>query len=110
MISIMPLNFYLNFTCVLLNGKRLDDLIILINTDLEMLFTWLQTNKLTLNGQKTYYIIFHRVSINVANHSSTLVMGDSIFAVTNEIKYLGVIIDNMDTTRTSNPIVYKDCI
>ena len=40
---------YADDTCVLLNGKHLDDLIIQINRELELLFTWLQANKLSLN-------------------------------------------------------------
>ena len=88
---------YADDTCVLLNGKHLDDLIIQINRELELLFTWLQANKLSLNRQKTYYILFHRARIKVTNQSPTLVMGGSILNVTNEIKYLGVIIDDKIT-------------
>ena len=62
-----------------------------------MLFTGLQATKLSLNGQKTYYILFHRARIKVTNQSSTLVMGGSILNVTNEIKYFGVNIDNKIT-------------
>ena len=76
---------YADDTCVLLNGKHLDDLIIRLNRELELLFTctWLQANELSLNGQKTYYILFHRARIKVTNQSSTLVMGDSILNATN---------------------------
>ena len=88
---------YADDTCVFLNGKHLDDLIIQINRELELLFTWLQANKLSLNRQKTYYILFHRARIKVTNQSTTLVMGGSILNVTNEIKYLGVIIDDKIT-------------
>ena len=88
---------YADDTCVLLNGKHLDELIVLINKELNLLFTWLQANKLSLNGQKTYYIIFHRARIKLTDYSSNLVMGDSIITATNEIKYLGVIIDNKIT-------------
>ena len=84
-------------TCVLLNGKHLDELIVRINKELNWLFTWLQANKLSLNGKKTYYIIFHRVRIKLTGYSSNLVMGDSIITATNEIKYLGVVIDNKIT-------------
>ena len=84
---------YADDTCVLLNGKHLDELMVLINEELNLLFTWLQANKLSLNGQKTYYIIFHRAIIKV----TVIVMGDSIITATNEIKYLGVIIDNKIT-------------
>ena len=83
---------YADDTCVLLN-----DLIIQINKELELLFTWLQDNKLSLNEQKTYYFLFHRARIKVTNQSSTLVMGDSILNITNQIKYLGVIIDDKIT-------------
>ena len=40
---------YADDTCVLLNGKHLDELIIQINRELELRFTWLQANKLSLN-------------------------------------------------------------
>ena len=54
-------------------------------------------NKLSLNGQKTYYIIFHRARIKLTDYSSNFVMGDSIITATNEIKCLGMIIDNKIT-------------
>ena len=57
-----------------------------------LLFTWLQANKLSLNGQKTYYMIF-RARIKLMNHSSNVVIGGSILTEIDEIKYLGVIID-----------------
>ena len=84
-------------TCVSMNGKHLYELIIRINRELVWLFTWLQANKLSLNGQKTCYILFRRGRIKVTNQSSTLVMGGSILNATNEIKYLGVIIDDKIT-------------
>ena len=61
---------YADDTCVLLNGKHLDVLIVLINKELNLLFTWLQANKLAINGQKTYYIIFHRARIKLMDYSS----------------------------------------
>ena len=102
MTLIMYQNFYFTIlyaddTCVLLCGKNLDDLIFSINKELDMLFTWLQANKLSLNGQKTYYMIFHRVRIKLINHSSNVVIGGSILNETDEIKYLGVIIDHKIT-------------
>ena len=84
---------YADDTCVLLHGKNLNDLIISINKELALLFTWLQANKLSLNGQKTYYMIFHRARIKLINHSSNVVIGGSILTKIDEIKYLGVIID-----------------
>ena len=84
---------YADDTCVLLHSKNLNDLIISINNELGLLFTWLQANKLSLNGQKTYCMIFHRARIKLMNHSSNVVIGGSILTEIDEIKYLGVIID-----------------
>ena len=50
-------------TSVLLNGKRYTDLVALLNSQLEKLFLWLRSNKLSLNVQKIYYIVFHRARI-----------------------------------------------
>ena len=77
--------------------QNLNDLIISINKELGLLFTWLQANKLSLNGQKTYYMIFHRARIKLLNHSSNVVIGGSILTEIDEIKYLGVIIDKQLT-------------
>ena len=74
---------YADDSCVLQNGKHLDNLIIQINRELELLFTWLQAYKLSLNRHKTYYILFHRARIKVTNQSPTLVIGGSILNVTN---------------------------
>ena len=63
---------YADDTCVLPHGKHLNYLIIRINKELDLLCTWLQANKLSLNGQKTYYMIFHRIKL--MNHSSNVVI------------------------------------
>ena len=57
-------------------------------------------DKLSLNGQKTCYIKFHRARIKLTSYSSNSVMGDSIITATNEIKHIGVIIDNKITWIT----------
>ena len=40
-------------TCVLLNGKHLEDLVTRMQKELNLLYTWLQANTMSLNGQKT---------------------------------------------------------
>ena len=64
---------------------------------INLLYIWLKANKLSLNGQKTYYIIFHRARIKLTSHTSDLYMGDSILPATDKLKYLGVIIDDKIT-------------
>ena len=42
---------YADDTCVLMNGKHLEDLVTHMQKELNLLYTWLQANKLSLNGQ-----------------------------------------------------------
>ena len=80
-----------------MNGKYLDDLVTRMQKELNVLFTWLQANKLSLNGQKTHYIIFNRARIKLTGHTSNLYMNGSILTSTDKLKYLGVIIDDKIT-------------
>ena len=85
---------YADDTCVTLDGKSLENLITLMNQELHLLYIWLQSNKLTLNVQKTYYIIFHRARLKLHNTTIDLQMGDCNLNKANNLKYLSVIIDD----------------
>ena len=50
-------------------------------------------NKLSLNVNKTYYLIFHRARIKVDNDNS-IRMNDSIINSPSQLKYIGLIIDS----------------
>ena len=50
---------YVDDTSVLLSGDDLNDLFCLLNKELELLFIWLKSNKLSLNIQITFYLQFH---------------------------------------------------
>ena len=54
---------YADDTCVLLSGKDLTKLIIVIHAELKSLSAWFRSNKLTVNTQKTFLMIFHRSRI-----------------------------------------------
>ena len=54
---------YADDTCVLMNGKHLEDLVTRMQKELNLLYTWLQSYKLSLNRQQTYYIVFHTARI-----------------------------------------------
>ena len=80
---------YADDTCVILDGKSLENLITLMNQELHLLYIWLQPNKLTLNVQKTYYIIFHRAILKLHNTTIDLQMGDCNFGIMSKArKYL----------------------
>ena len=95
---------YADDTCVVLGGKSLETLITLMNQELHLLYIWLQSNKLTLNFQKTYYMIFHRARLKLQSTTIDLQMGDCNLNKANKLKYLGVIID--DTISWVHHITY----
>ena len=59
---------YADDTSVLLNGKDYITLVKLLILELDKLSMWLKANKLSLNVQKTYYMIFHRARIKIDEH------------------------------------------
>ena len=47
-------------TNILLNGKYINKLAEIIQSELYKLYNWLHMNKLTLNLPKTHFMVFHR--------------------------------------------------
>ena len=84
---------YADDTSVIMRGNDLENQIQSVNSELCLLNIWLKANKLSLNGNKTYYLIFHRARIKVDNDNS-IRMNDSIINSASHLKYLGVIIDS----------------
>ena len=85
---------YADDTCVLLGGKDLENIISCLNNELKNISTWLKANKLSLNVKKTHYIIFHRARIKVPQNHLSLHMDNSTLSKTQNLKYLGVILDH----------------
>ena len=63
---------YADDTCVVLNGKSLNLIVETVNTELQLLSTWLKSNKLSLNTTKTYYAVFHRAKMKLLMNSIKL--------------------------------------
>ena len=84
---------YADDTCVLLNGKDLNNLIQSMNTELDLLSTWLKSNKLSLNTHKTFFQLFPRARIKT-NNSVNIIVDKCVLNKVTSIKYLGVIIDH----------------
>ena len=60
-----------------------------------MLSTWLKANKLSLNTDKTYYImIFQRARIKLPDTDYPIIMNNSSLSNIKNHKYLGVILDS----------------
>ena len=84
---------YADDTSIFLSGRDLDKLIRELNAELVLVTEWLKANKLTLNTEKTYYMVFHR-GRRKSLKNIKLQMDDKIIKESPHIKYLGVILDN----------------
>ena len=63
-----------------------------VNVELISLCDWLKSNKLSLNTQKTFFMVFHRARLKSANCNDLVIDNASITRVYSA-KYLGIIID-----------------
>ena len=50
-------------TTVLIEGHSYNNIITILNNELYKIDTWLETNKLTININKTHYMVFHRARL-----------------------------------------------
>ena len=75
-----------------ITGKNPDTLIELMNTELVKVVDWLNVNKLSLNVKKTHFIIFSRRRDKI-EVNATLMINNVRIHMTDNTKFLGVIID-----------------
>ena len=76
---------YADDTSLVVNGKDLNALIQLLNSTLIDLCTWFKANRLSLNINQTFYMIFHRVRIkHVSGVADSIVMDNTILVKTNK--------------------------
>ena len=85
---------YADDTSVVANDKNLDKLLEILNDELSKLSIWLKANKLSLNINKTYYIIFHRARIKLPDVSLNIYINNCKLTGTECYTYLGVILDS----------------
>ena len=82
---------YADDTCVVAQGHNLEELIDTLNNELSSLNEWLLCNKLTLNTNKSYYMVFHRARIKLTN-IDIYINGSKLQRV-KCVKYLGLMVD-----------------
>ena len=85
---------YADDTSVLVNGKSLNLIIEIVNSELQLLSTWLKSNKLSLNTTKSYYVVFHRARMKLPINSIKMNIDNANIMEVHCIKYLGVILDS----------------
>ena len=72
-------------------GKKLNDILKEINVEIDKIYSWVKANKLSLNVDKTNFMLFTPKCFPC--NMNDLINGSRISEV-NETKFLGVIIDN----------------
>ena len=88
------LTFYLfaDDTNIYYESKDLFNLIKIVNKELRLVKKWLDANKLSLNIDKTNYIIFHSSSVNVPT-GSDIKIGKKHIKRVKFVKFLGLLLD-----------------
>ena len=91
------------------NGKCVGDMQEHLNTDLEKIHRWLQANKLTLNSEKTeYMIIGSRQRLVKTNTDLTITLGEANIKRVKQTKTLGIIVDeHLSWKNQINNIIAK---
>ena len=64
---------YADDTSVVIHGIDIASIITTLNQELCKPSTWLKANKLSLNTDKTYYIIFHRARIKLKDNEHPII-------------------------------------
>ena len=89
-------------TNVFISGNNLRKLINTLHIELDKLYAWLQSNKLTLNLLKTHYMVFYRAKHK--HMDAKLCINKVPIQQVDNTTFLGVIID--DNPNWSNHISY----
>ena len=74
-------------------------ILVVLNNELQHVHSWLSANRLTLNVQKTKYMLFHKNKSNDIGELNLRICNDAIQSV-NEFNFLGLYINsklNWDT-------------
>ena len=87
----MPILFA-DDTNLFCTGKNLGDIVNEINVEIDRIYSWVKANKLSLNVEKTNFMLFTPKCFPRIM-DDLLINGNRISEV-NETKFLGVIIDN----------------
>ena len=89
------LYFYLfaDDTNIYCEANTLDELQFKINKELKELRTWLIVNRLSLNIDKTNFVIFHPYN-KPLKHKITIKLHKNAISEKESVKYLGIMIDS----------------
>ena len=80
-------------TSIFMAGKNINDVILLMNSELKKLVKWLYINKLSLSIEKTNYMVFRSPRKKISRFCE-ITIDSIVIRELEKIKFLGVILDN----------------
>lgn len=84
---------YADDTNIFVTGNNPVDLENVMNNEMEIFFTWLRANKLSLNVSKTHAMTFSNIT-HISNYVFDIRIDATSVQFVNKTKFLGVILDN----------------
>ena len=81
-------------TTIYSTAPHLNQAYVNLNTDLNSLADWFKANKLSLNVNKTVYMVFSNNHADHDNHQFELKIGPERITRVTETRFLGIILDN----------------
>jgi len=87
-------------TSILYTGKNMDSLISEINNSLRSLSDWFAANKLSLNIDKTNFIIFHKARQTIPDLNYKIQIAGKEIKKVDSVKFLGVHLDDCLNWKT----------
>ena len=91
--NILESNLFADDTNLFLNSPNILNLETNLNVELEKVSQWLYANKLSLNIEKTSFVVFHSPRRRIA-HKLNLSISNTSVKSDNQVKYLGLIFDS----------------
>lgn len=89
---LLPLIFA-DDTNIFIRGKSVDDTIRSMNREMCKIVAWLNANKLSLNIEKTHFMIFSSPRRRIVRQEEVMISGKTV-KYTEETKFIGVVLDS----------------
>ena len=80
-------------TTIVYTSNDIQTLFQVVNQDLEMANDWFRANKLSINAQKTHYLLFHTRYFELPGCLPDIKLGDQNISRCDYVKFLGLFLD-----------------
>ena len=91
--NILEFHLFADDTNLFVNSPNILNLETNLNLELDKVSQWLYANKLSLNIEKTSFVVFHSPQRRIA-HKLNLRISNTSVKSDNQVKYLGLIFDS----------------